>query len=80
MELLEAKSEAENIFFTTKIISIVEKASLQRVIRPLGAALDALDTPGDCAAAPTRRTPARLQSYTSAGARQPPRSSVVATR
>jgi hypothetical protein len=35
---------------------IGEKLSIQSVIRPLVAALDALDTPDDCAAAPTRLT------------------------
>ena len=42
------------LFFTTKIISIVANPSIQSVIRPLVAAPDALDTPGGCAAAPTR--------------------------
>jgi len=40
--------------FYYKNHSIREKLSIQRVIRPLVVALDALDTPGDCAAAPTR--------------------------
>jgi hypothetical protein len=54
MEISEVKLGPENYFYTTKIISIAEHPSLQRVIRPLVAALDALDTPGDYAAAPTR--------------------------
>lgn len=37
-----------------------EKSSIESVIRPLGAALDALDPPGDGAAAPLRCTPALL--------------------
>jgi hypothetical protein len=54
MELSEMKLGPENYFFTTKIISIVENTPIQSVIRPLVAASDALDTPGGCAAAPTR--------------------------
>ena len=49
-------------------------------IRPLVAALDAIDTLGDCAAAPTRPMPAPLPWYTSAGVRRLPRSSAAATR
>jgi hypothetical protein len=80
MTHLRVKLMPSNLFYTTKIISIVESISPQRLIRPPVAALDALDTPGDCAAAPTRPTPGRLQSYTSAGVRRPPRSSATATR
>jgi hypothetical protein len=40
--------------FYYKNHSIRAKRSIQRVIRPLVAALDALDTLGACAAAPTR--------------------------
>jgi len=57
-----------------------EKFSIQSVIRPLVAALDALDTPGDCAAVPTQLTPAPLQWYTSAEVRQLPITSAAATR
>jgi hypothetical protein len=50
------KLESENYFFTTKIISVSENSSVQSVIHPLVATPDALDTPGGCAAAPTRLT------------------------
>ena len=66
--------------FYYKNSSIEEKCSIQSVIRPLVAALDALDTPGDCVAAPARLTPAFLQWYTSAGVRQLPITSAAATR
>ena len=49
-------------------------------IRPLAAACDAIDTPGDCAVAPTRPTPAPLQSYTCAGVRRLPTLSAAARR
>jgi hypothetical protein len=45
---------AENYFLLQKLFSVAENASIQRVSRPLVAAPDALDTPGGCAAAPTR--------------------------
>jgi hypothetical protein len=61
MELSGVKYGPENVFFTTKIIPIVENISIQSVIRPLVAALDALDTLGDCAAAHTRPMPVPLQ-------------------
>ena len=80
MKLSEVKFRPEKLFFTTKIISVVENLSMQSIIRPLVAVLDALDTLGDCAAAPTRLTPARLQSYTSAGVRRLPIMSAAATR
>src|SRR5437660_7991394 len=48
-------------------------------IRPLVAALDAIDTLGDCAAAPTRLTPKSPPWYTSAGVRPLPIISAAAT-
>ena len=54
--------------------------AIQRIIRPLGATLGALDRPGDSASAPTRSTPAPLQSYRSAGVRRLPRWSAAARR
>jgi hypothetical protein len=53
-ETFEGEIWGLKIIFYYKNHSIGEKRSLQSVIRPLVAALDALDTPGDCAAAPTR--------------------------
>jgi hypothetical protein len=69
MQLSAVKLGPRNYFFTTKIISVLENSSIQSVIPPLVAAPDALDTPGDCAAAPTRPTPGPLQWYTSAAVR-----------
>jgi hypothetical protein len=68
----------ENYFLLQKSLN---KSTVlpQSVIRPLVAALDALDRPGDYASGPTRRTPARLQSYRSAGVRRPPITSAAAT-
>jgi hypothetical protein len=43
MELSGVKYGPEKVFFTTKIIPIVENISIQSVIRPLVAALDALE-------------------------------------
>ena len=48
-------------------------------IRPLVSALDAIETLGDCAAAPTRPTPKSPQWYTSAGVRPLPIISAAAT-
>src|SRR5713101_9621417 len=72
MELLHVKLRGGNLFFTTKILCIGDHTHIPRALRPLAAALDALDTPGDCAAAATRPTPRPLQSYTSAGGRRLP--------
>ena len=66
--------------FYYKNHSLGEKLSILSVIRPLVAALDALDTRCGYAAAPTRLTPARLQPYTSARVRQRPITSAAATR
>jgi hypothetical protein len=48
------ETEVCKFFFTTKIISVAENTSISRLIRPLDAAPDALDTLGGYAAAPTR--------------------------
>ena len=77
---LESKIEDVKLFYTTKIISRGENISVSGAPRPLGAAFDGLDTPGPCASAPRRCTPARLQSYTSVGVRRPPRTSAAVTR
>jgi hypothetical protein len=52
-ELLGVKCRPENILFYNKN-NFHSSKSIQGVIRPLGATLDARDTPGNCAAAPTR--------------------------
>ena len=54
MELLVMKFRFENNYLIQKIIYVVDNPSLPSLIRPLVVAPDALDTPGGCAAAPTR--------------------------
>jgi hypothetical protein len=66
MVLLQVKLRAYNLFSTTKISCGGDNPSFYGAIRSLSAACGVLDRPGGCASAPTRPTPARRQSYTSA--------------
>src|SRR5262245_57747353 len=80
MALLRVKMRTCNLFCTTKIICLGETIHVYGALRLLSAARHALDTPGDCAAAPTRRVPRPRQWYTSAGVRRLPIVSAAATR